>query len=117
MGRTRAGYDYWPVLADRDEKLRERMRELAHQRRRFGCRRIHLLLQPEGLGVNHKRTERIHREEVLSLRKRNRKKTAAMTRLILAASERPNERSSMDSVTDSIVIGRRFRALGIVDDY
>ena len=51
------------------------------------------------------------------MRKRKRKKTAAMTRVILPAAERPNERWSMDFVTDSIVPGRRFRALVIVDDY
>ena len=113
----RASYDYRPVVTGHDEKLRDRMRELAHQRRRFGCPRIHLLLQREGLVVNHKRTERIYREEGLSLRKRKRKKTAAMTRVILPAAERPNERWSMDFVTDSIVTGRRFRALVIVDDY
>jgi len=117
VGMTRASYDYRPVLANRDEKLRERMRELAHQRRRFGCPRIHLLLQREGLVVNHKRTERIYREEGLCLSKRKRKKTAAMTRVVLPAPERPNERWSMDFVTDSLVTGRRFRALVIVDDY
>jgi putative transposase len=71
---------------------------MAHQRRRFGCPRIHLLLRREGLVVNHKRTERIYREEGLSLRKRKRKKTAAMTRVILSAPGRPNERWSMDFV-------------------
>jgi putative transposase len=59
----------------------------------------------------------IGRKEGLSLRKRKRKKTAALTRVILAAAERANERWSMDSVTDSIVTGRRFRALVIVDDH
>ena len=117
MGVTRANYDYQPVVADRDEKLRERMRELAHQRRRFGCPRIHLLLQREGLVVNHKRTERIYREEGLSLRKRKRKKTAAMTRVILPAPKRPNQRWSVDFVTDSLASGHRRRALVIVDDY
>ena len=114
---ARASYDYRSVVTGRDEKLRERMRELAHQRRRFGCPRIHLLLQREGLVVNHKRTERIYREEGLSLRKRKRKNTAAMTRVILSVPERPNERWSMDFVTYSLVTGRRFRALVIIDDY
>jgi putative transposase len=117
VGLTRASYDYKPVVAVRDDELRERIRELAHQRRRFGCPRIHLLLRREGLVVNHKRTERIYREEGLSLRKRKRKKTAAMARVILPAPVRPNERWSMDFVTDSIVTERRFRALVIVDDY
>ena len=67
--------------------------------------------------VNHKRTERIYREEGLSLRKRRRKKMAAQTRVVLPSPGRPNERWSMDFVTDSIVTGRRFRALAIVDDY
>jgi len=97
--------------------LRERIRELAHQRRRFGCPRIHLLLCREGMVVNHKRTERIYLEEGLSLRKRKRRKTAAMARVILPVPTMPNERWSMDFVTDSIVTGRRFRALVIIDDY
>jgi putative transposase len=104
-------------VARDDAELREKIRELAHQRRRFGCPRIHLLLRREGLVVNHKRTERIYREEGLSLRKRKRRKTAAMTRVILPTALRPNERWSMDFVTDSVVTGRRFRALVIVDDY
>ena len=116
VGLPRASYDYRPVK-DRDDELREKIQELAHQRRRFGCPRIHLLLRREGLVVNHKRTERIYREEGLSLRKRKRKKTAALARVILPAPGRPNERWSMDFVTDSIVTGRCFRALVIVDDY
>ena len=101
VGLPRASYDYRPV-AKRDDELREKIRELAHQRRRFGCPRIHLLLRREGLVVNHKRTERIYREEGLSLRKRKRKKIAAQNRMILPAPEKPNERWSMDFVTDSI---------------
>jgi putative transposase len=116
VGLSRASYDYRPV--DRhDEDLRKKIRELANHRRRFGCPRIHLLLRREGLVINHKRTERIYREEGLSLRKRKRRKTAAMVRVTLPAPARPNERWSMDFVTDSIVTGRRFRALVIVDDY
>ena len=116
VGLPRASYDYQPITGH-DDELREKIRELAHQRRRFGCPRIHLLLRREGLVVNHKRTERIYREEGLSLRKRKRKKTSAMARVILPAAARPNERWSMDFVTDSIVTGRRFRALVIVDAY
>jgi putative transposase len=112
----RASYDYKPVVKN-DDELREKIRKLAHQRKRFGCPRIHLLLRREGLVINHKRTERIYREEGLSLRKRRRRKTAAQSRVVFPAPTRPNERWSMDFVTDSIVTGRRFRALVIVDDY
>jgi putative transposase len=116
VGLPRASYDYRPVAGD-DDELREKIRELAHQRRRFGSPRIHLLLRRAGLVVNHKRTERIYREEGLSLRKRKRKKTAAMIRIVVPVAEKPNERWSMDFATDSLVTGRRFRALVIVDDY
>jgi putative transposase len=98
-------------------KRRGKIRELAHQRRRFGCPRIHLLLRRAGLVVNHKRTERIYREEGLSLKRKRRRKGTAGVRAIILAPERPNQKWSMDFVTDSIVTGRRFRALAIVDDY
>ena len=75
------------------------------------------MLKREGLVVNHKRTERIYSEEGLALgRKRSRKDTAG-ARVIIPAPERPNQKWSMDFVSDSTVTGRRFRALTIVDDY
>ena len=67
--------------------------------------------------INHKRTERIYREEGLSLRRKRRRKGAAGIRLTMPTPQKPNERWSMDFVTDSIVTGRRFRALTIGDDY
>jgi putative transposase len=97
--------------------LRQRIRELAQQRRRFGSPRIYRLLRRDGIIVNHKRVERLYREEGLSLRKRKRRKTAAVTRIVLPVPEAPNEIWSMDFVTDSVVTGRRFRALVVVDDY
>jgi putative transposase len=78
---------------------------------------MYLMLRREGLVINHKKVERIYREEGLSLRKRKRKKVAAQTRLLLPPTQRPNERWSMDFVSDSLATGRRFRALAIVDDF
>ena len=67
--------------------------------------------------VNHKRTERIYHDEGLALRKKRRRKGAAGVRVMMPLPQKPNERWSMDFVSDSIVNGRRFRALAIVDDY
>jgi putative transposase len=75
------------------------------------------LLKREGLVINHKRTERIYHEEGLALRRKRRRKGTAGLRLMMPSPQRPNQRWSMDFVTDSIVTGRRFRALAIVDDY
>ena len=109
-------YRYQPKPGN-DEQLRKRLRELAEQRKRFGSPRLHILLKREGLVVNHKKTERLHREEGLTLRKKRKRKGAADARVVIPFPKKTNERWSMDFITDSIVTGRRFRALTIVDDY
>ena len=100
-----------------DTGLRSRLRELAAERKRFGSPRLHIMLKREGLVINHKRTERLYREEGLALRRKRRRKGAAGLRVMVPSPDGPNQRWSMDFVTDSIVTGRRFRALAIVDDY
>jgi putative transposase len=109
-------YRYQPKPGN-DDAVRRRLRELAEQRKRFGSPRLHILLKREGLVINHKRTERLYREEGLVLRKKRRRKGAAGARIVIPFPQRTNERWSMDFVTDSIITGRRFRALAIVDDY
>jgi putative transposase len=64
------------------------MKELAEQRRRFGCRRLHVLLKRESLVDNHKRTERIYRQEKLALRIRRRKKLASQGRIEISKAGR-----------------------------
>ena len=116
VGLGRATYRYQHKKAD-DEAVRLRLKELAEQRRRFGCHRLHVILKREGLVINHKRTERIYREEGLSLRLKRRKKKIAMIRVKLPEPKRVNQRWSMDFVSDSLCTGRRFRALTILDDF
>jgi putative transposase len=113
---SRTAYGYQPHRED-EAILRNRLRELAGQRKRFGSPRLHIMLKRENLVVNHKRTERIYREEGLALRRKRRRKGAAGVRIVTPTAERPNQKWSMDFVTDSVVTGRRFRALAIVDDY
>jgi putative transposase len=91
------------------------MRELADTRRRFGCRRLHVLLKREHLVVNHKRTERIYKEEHLSLRVRKRKKTASHGRVAIQEAEDVNELWAMDFLQDSLFDGRRTRVLAVID--
>lgn len=99
-------------------KLRERLKELAAQRPRFGYKRLHILLRREGFQVNHKRILRLYREEGLALRPRKRrKKVTAALRVAPETPMRPNERWSMDFMLDSLESGRRFRLLNIVDDF
>jgi putative transposase len=99
-----------------DGLLRERMKALAHERRRFGYRRLHILLRREGYAVNHKRLFRLYREERLAVRRRGGRKRAMGTRAPIAVPLRPNDRWSLDFVSDQLLDGRRFRILVVVDD-
>lgn len=100
-----------------DGVLRTRLKELAAVRRRFGYRRLHLLLKREGLAVNHKKLYRIYREEKLVVRKRGGRKRALGCRAPMVLPGGRNERWSLDFVSDAVADGRRFRILAIVDDF
>jgi len=96
--------------------LRERLCALAAERRRYGYRRLHVLLRREQFVVNHKRVYRLYCEEGLMVRRRKRKRMCGVPRVPLAAAQRSNQRWSMDFVSDSLVSGRRIRLLNVVDD-
>jgi len=99
-----------------DPRLRERLRALARERRRFGYRRLLIFLRREGFLVNHKRLLRIYREERLMVRKRGGRKRAIGSRTPMPAAVLPNDRWSLDFVADQMADGRRFRILAIYDD-
>ena len=99
-----------------DGVLRERMKAMAAERRRFGYRRLHVQLRREGFAVNHKRLFRIYREERLMVRRRGGRKRAIGTRAPILTSLKPNERWSLDFVSDQFTDGRHFRILTVVDD-
>ena len=99
-----------------DDALRERLRELAHERRRFGYRRLGILLAREGYTVNHKKLFRLYVEEGLAVRRRRSRKRALGTRRPILVPDRANQRWSLDFVSDAMADGQRFRVLCIVDD-
>lgn len=100
-----------------DTEIRERIRFLARRYPRYGSPRIHLLLQREGLKVNHKKVERIYREEELSLRRKRKRRIRSEAREKPDAPQKPNERWSLDFISDSIAGGRRFRSLNVLDEF
>jgi putative transposase len=99
-----------------DEALRQRLRQLAHERRRFGYRRLHVLLRREGHAVNRKRIYRLYKAERLMVRRRSGRKRALGMRAPLALPAAANQRWSVDFVHDQMVDGRRFRIFAVVDD-
>jgi transposase InsO family protein len=99
-----------------DAKLRARLRELANERRRFGYRRLFVLLRREGERCGINRIHRLYREEGLTVRKRRARRKAIGVRAPIPVEVKPNARWSLDFVYDQFANGRRFRVLNIVDD-
>jgi putative transposase len=98
-----------------DGDVREQLNRLATARPRFGYRRLTVLLHREGLTINHKRVFRIYQEEGLAVRRKRRKRRAQAPRERLAAATEPNQRWSMDFISDTLENGRSIRVLTIVD--
>ena len=102
---------------DDGESVRTRLRELAALRKRFGYRRLGVLLRREGVLVNHKRVYRLYREEGLSLRRRKRKRLTSEGRGPGELASRANQVWSLDFVSDALAPGRRLKLLTLVDTY
>jgi len=100
-----------------ENDLRQRLKELAEKRPRWGYRRLYILLKREGCRRNRKLVQRLYREEGLSVRKRRRRKMAAALRSPMAIPSRSNERWSIDFVRDTLADGRVFRGFTVVDDF
>jgi putative transposase len=100
-----------------DEAVRKRLRELAHERRRFGYRRLHLLLGRDGIRLNRKKLYRLYKEERLTVRKHGGRKRALGTRAPMAVPQGINQRWSLDFVSDALIDSRRFRILAVIDDF
>ena len=113
IGYCRMTIRYKTARAD-DAGLRQRMKAIAHERRRFGYRRLHVLLKREGYVINHKKLFRLYREEKLAVRRRGGRKRAIGTRAPMLVPVAPNDRWSLDFVSDQLTDGRRFRILTVV---
>jgi putative transposase len=113
VGASASSHRYRSVRLP-DAALRGRLRELASQYVRWGCPLLHLLLRREGWRVNHKRTERLYREEGLKVRRRRRKRVAVERKPFAMPSE-ANECWAMDFMSDALSTGRRYRIFNVVD--
>lgn len=116
IGADRTSIRYRSLRPD-DAGLRQRLRELAAVRRRFGYRRLLILLRRDGMLVNHKKLRRLYAEERLQVRRRGGRKRALGTRASLRLPLGANQRWSLDFVSDTLTDSRRFRMLAIVDDF
>ncbi len=116
IGMKPKTYRYASTRAD-DLGGRARLRALAEERRRFGDRRLHILLPREGVSLNHKKLVRLYREEKLTVRRRGGRKRPIGIRAPMTLPQEPNQRWSLDFVSDILADGRRFRVIVVVDDF
>jgi putative transposase len=117
MDLSRTSFSYTPIVKPDEERIRKRLRKLSETRRRFGCPRLHIMLRREGFMINHKRTERIYRQEGLALRIRRRKKMASLLRTQIPRPDYVNHIWSMDFMRDNLSDGRTIKLLSVVDEY
>jgi putative transposase len=107
---------WYPRRRPDHRELREALPGAAETHRRFGYRRLHVILRRDGHVLNRKRTQRLYREEGLSVRRRRSRKRAIGTRAPIVTAAMANARWSADVVQDQIADGRRFRILNVIDD-
>lgn len=117
IGLSGTSFAYQPIIHPDEKMIRKRLKELAQTRRRLGCPRLHVMLRRQGFMINHKPTERIYRQEGLSLRIRRRKKLSSPLRIEIPASSHPNHIWSMDFMRDSLANGRSIKVLAVADEY
>lgn len=99
-----------------DERLQRRLQALGERYPRYGYLMLHEMIKAEGLVQNRKRTYRLYCELKMQVRTKKRKKLVR-PRIPMSLPSKPNERWSLDFVSDQLADGRRFRVLNIVDDY
>ncbi|GAA0726997.1 putative transposase [Sphingomonas japonica] len=97
--------------------LQSRLREIALEGGRFSYRRLGIMLAREGIVMNNKKLLRLYREDNLRVRRRRGRKRAMGTRAPMTLPQGPDQRWSLDFVSDTLVCSRRIRMIAVVDDF
>ena len=116
VGVHRSVVRYCSRKADEVE-LTERIRAIAFEKKRFGYRRIHMVLKREGVKINHKKVWRIYKSQGLKVQKRSGRKRALGVRGKAQIAQKPNQKWSLDFVHDALYNGRKIRLLTVIDEF
>ncbi|MCP5235741.1 MAG: IS3 family transposase [Zoogloeaceae bacterium] len=117
VGLSRDSYRNAPRPSAEADALSRAIVDIAHQRRRFGYRRIHDLLRPDFPGVNHKRVYRLYKAAKLAVKRRRKAKRTSSERVPLQLAQSVNEVWSMDFASDSLSNARRIKCLTVADGF
>lgn len=113
---SRTAYRYEPIKPD-DSEIVERLQIIAEHKPRWGFRKMVQYLRNQGYGWNHKRVYRVYCELGLNLRVKPKKRLPSRNPKPLVQPERPNISWSLDFMSDSLINGRAFRTLNVIDDF
>ncbi len=117
IGFDRSTFHYKSRRADQ-AAVETRIREICETRVRYGYRRVHVLLEREGWGINIKKVYRIYRELGMQLRNKTpKRRVKAKLRDDRAAAVGPNDVWAMDFVHDQLATGKKLRILTVVDTF
>nr|WP_246433931.1 IS3 family transposase [Spirochaeta isovalerica] len=112
---ARSTYLYTPKPND-DEKIIKEIYKILEKSQKYGCEMVHMKLRQKKILINHKRTERIYREQGLQIKTRaRRKKIAAVERQPVELPENPGVVWAMDFVSDSVAHRRKLKILTVID--
>ena len=117
IGLSRTVLRYQPLMRTQNTELQAKLVELTQERRRFGYRRLHILLKRLSVQAKHKRIYRLYRAAALMVKRRRRRQGVAVERERLSLPTAPNQVWSMDFVFDALSSGRRIKCLTVVDDF
>jgi putative transposase len=112
---SRSVYHYEAKLAD-DEEIREALQGLSEKHCRYGFLKMFNKIRQRGYHWNHKRVYRVYCEMRLNLRRKPKKRLPKRTKISLVQPERLNMNWSMDFMSDSLVNGKRFRTVNVIDE-
>jgi putative transposase len=100
-----------------DPIVEERLKAMASEYPKWGCPQLHEQLRRTGWVINHKRTERMYRELGLKLRRRRRRRLPVGVGQVLLQPIRPMQCWSLDFMHDTLLWGKPYRLLNVIDDY
>ena len=116
MGISQNSKRYKPTDKSGDALVTERLKALSARWKRFGYRRLHVMLLREGFEINHKKTYRLYKDAGLTLQKRSKKKKYEKRGMLERIAKEMNARWSMDFVSDRTRYGSNIRVLNVIDE-
>lgn len=115
IGLSRSVFAYQSELRN-DQEIETMLKKLSGKHRRYGFKKLFCKIRRLGFGWNHKRVYRVYCNLNLNLKRKPKKRLPAREKVVLKQPIHINETWSLDYMSDSLVNGKRFRTVNVIDD-